>query len=180
MMWGYGTMGKMQLVLNEMHLYHNKVESLVKSAFWVISWVGTILSHKNDGFKILNGSYFILSLSLLMEFVPQIKEKKYFLSRMIHTIFCVILILVFIVSCGSLMGLEVSKCWPNTIYILTMAAIIFVCIDVVVLWITKDVVAVSDDNSTKSLETEEYIRMYQESLKNGKLGSIGMEENKDD
>ena len=65
-------MEKLKKTVSEIHLYENKIESLIKVVIWIISWIGGILVLLGDENKeVLGSAYFIYMLSLLMEFVPK-------------------------------------------------------------------------------------------------------------
>ena len=65
---------KNKKIINEIHLYNNKIEMLIKLIILIISWMGGVLVLK-DSKEGLGSAYFIFTLSLLMEVIPQINKK---------------------------------------------------------------------------------------------------------
>ena len=92
-------MEKLKKTVSEIHLYENKIESLIKVVIWIISWIGGILVLLGDENKeVLGSAYFIYMLSLLMEFVPKIYDKTQFWSKFLHTLLCFIMSIVCLLS----------------------------------------------------------------------------------
>lgn len=85
--------------VQELYLYpyRSKGENVLRGGAWMASWIVGIVVQQSANQKIMGGAYFIFALSLLLEFVPE--GRTYFLPRIIHGFFCVLL---FIMLLGSL------------------------------------------------------------------------------
>lgn len=166
-------------VIQEMHLYSNKIEALIKDSIWIISWIGGILIVQDVIEKrTLGGAYFIFSLSLLMEFAPQIKDKSYFRSKLSHTLFCTSILIIMFMAIGLLVGLEGNHLYFNIMFLLSIVALGYIVLTFFLLWLGKE----EDSRNTRVDGTHSVIssndlavQKFQESLNGGKLGHIGEE-----
>ena len=165
-------------VIQEMHLYSDKIEALIKDSIWIISWIGGIFIVQDVTDKrTLGGAYFIFSLSLLMEFAPQIKGKSYFRSKLFHTLFCGSILSIMFMAIGLLVGIKGDKLYFNIMFALSIAAIGYIILTLFLLWLGKE-----DTKDTRVAESHSAIsssdlavQKFQESLNGGKLGRIGEE-----
>lgn len=58
-------MGRLKENLDEMHLYINKSEMLIKDTIWAISWIGGICAiNETTDKQALASAYLVFSLSL--------------------------------------------------------------------------------------------------------------------
>lgn len=174
----FNDMGKLhrgKTVTQEMYLYSNKIESLIKDSIWIISWIGGILALQDVADKrTLGGSYFIFSLSLLMEFAPQIKGKSYFRSKLFHTLFCGSILIIMFMAIGLLIGIKGETLYFNIMFALSVAAIGYIVLNLVLLWLGKEYsedMRVTEDNNVISSNSLA-VQKFQESLNGGKLGHI--------
>ena len=166
-------------VIQEMHLYSDKIEALIKDSIWIISWIGGILTLQDVTDKrTLGGAYFIFTLSLLMEFAPQIKGKSYFRSKLSHTLFCGSISIIMFMAIGLLVGIKGDDLYFNIMFNLSIAVMGYIVFTFILLWLGKE----EDIKDTKVGETHTAIsskdlavRKFQESLDGGKLGRIGEE-----
>lgn len=164
-------------VIQEMHLYPNKIEALIKDSIWIISWIGGILILQNTTDKrTLGGSYFIFSLSLLMEFASQINEKTYFRSKLLHTLFCGSISFIMFMAVGLLVGVKSNSVYLNIMFGLSIAVIVYIFLNLILLWLGKeenneDIKEIRTDNNTDSNYLA--VQQFQLSLIDGKLGRIG-------
>lgn len=165
-------MEKIKKIISEIHLYNNKIEALIKVIIWIISWIGGIfvlLDTENK--EVLCSAYFIYMLSLLMEFVPKIHRMKEFGSRIIHSIFCFIMAIIFLLAVGVLFGVSLPETGYDIMLNLTTVVIVYMAIDVFVLWLEPenkplDIKSNDIDSIFESRET------FSERLSNGNLGDI--------
>ena len=173
---GENVMEKAKAVLKEIHLYTNKVEMFIKLCIWIISWMGGILSIYDSKTKEgVASAYFIFSLSLLMEFASKIGEKELFISKIVHTIFCSFITGVFFISGAILLGRELGNGWYTFLFYLTVVIIVCMVIDCVILWLSKEEeMQVKNDSSDTMAENK--VKVFEEKLKNGNLGSLEKEE----
>lgn len=162
-------MDKLGEAISEIHLYENKVESLIKVGIYSISWIGGILGIKNS--EVLGNAYFIYMLSLLMDFVPKIYMKTRLCSRVLHTVLCLILLLVCLLSMSILLGVVLPDFGYTVMSKLTLAVMIYMWIDLLVLWMEPEKNLGNVENKGKSnSESQEYI--FFERLSDGNLGDI--------
>jgi len=161
-------------IVLELRLYSNELEALVKDLIWVASWIGGIVT-LYDVFepRAKGAAYLIFSLSLLMEFAPHIKKKKLPFSKFIHTLFCLDIVCMLLMSFGFLVGIKANQEYHFIIFISSIIAMIYLAIDLILTWL------INDDSQSNSIQialnnTElEQIAKFYEMLRCGNLGSIG-------
>lgn len=130
---------KTEKVINEDHLYTDKIEAGTKTLVWVILWAGGILPLLGTQNKtMLAGTYFLFSLSLLTEFVLKIKTKISFWNKIRHSIFCFLIAMICVMSIMILFGIQVSNRYYLLLFWLTLGIIIYMIIDTFLLWIEND------------------------------------------
>lgn len=166
----------------DVHLYKDKIEAFIKTGIWIISFIGGILALSNSQNKeFVGSSFFIYTLSLLMEFVPQIKEKAELSSRILHLIFCALLSTDCFLSIGILFGVFSSDKYSKLMHIFIILAIIYMLIDLAALWIQPEKKAPINKSSSIHIGTyrDEVIKKFRKKLLDGNLGSIkeGAEKN---
>lgn len=163
-------------VIQEIYLYSNKLEALVKDAIWIISWIGGILILQDaTDKKTLGGSYFIFSLSLLMEFAPQINGKKHFWSKILHTLFCGSILVIMLMAIGLLVEVKDNGTYGDTMFFLSKLSMGYIVINFILSWLgeeanTENVSLAA--NEAQSSSDALAIQKYEESLNGGKLGHI--------
>lgn len=159
--------------ISEIHLYNNKMEALIKVVIWIIAWIGGILVLLGvENKEVLGSAYFIYMLSLLMEFAPQIQEKKRLGSRLPHTLLCFAMAVVCLLSVSVILGAKMPDMGYNIMSNLTIAVIIYMVIDSFVLWIEPEKGFVDFvENGNDAVENEQKIK-FTEYLLNGNLGNI--------
>lgn len=167
---------KFNRILNEIHLYSNKLEMLIKVGIWIISWIGGIRVLQEASQKeTLGSAYFIFTLSLLMEFAPKIMGKKEFWSKVAHTIFCLSILLTFFMAVGLLLGGAPSDKYYIAMYNQSKFALAYMIIDFLILWLSSEDMITKQDvsQSTKRevLGSCEQV-VFEDKLFNGNLGSI--------
>lgn len=94
------------VIYDEFHLYSNKIESMIKNTIWIILWIASVYSivksfenNLEENASVIATSYFMFSLSLMMEFYDRIISPKVkTLSRLFHGLFAILLIATFIFS----------------------------------------------------------------------------------
>lgn len=161
-------------IIDDIHLYTNKDELVVKDLIWLLSWVAGIQAVVTKGStdnQSLSSAYLIFSLSLLMEFCMKIKDKNYLISRIVHTLFCLALIAIFILSAGSLCGAELIKNVGSIMYKLSVGIVVFIGIDWCIAFAEKDITRV-DDNQELNDESNKNLEEFRKKLYSGSLGNI--------
>lgn len=166
-------MERFRKTISEIHLYENKIESLIKVVIWIISWIGGILVLLGaENKEVLGSAYFIYMLSLLMEFVPKIYGKTQFWSKLLHTLLCFIMSIVCLLSVGILFGVALPDFGYTVMAILTIIVIAYMVIDSFVLWLEPEnsLVDMTNNNSDRELDSQEL--KFSERLLEGNLGCI--------
>ncbi len=160
---------KIKLIINDMHLYNNKIESLIKTTIWVISWMGGVLTITKscDG---IASAYFLFSLSLLMEFADKIKGEKEYAANVLHAIFCILSALLLVLSFGMLITIKIST---DFLYAISIILTAYMCVDCVLMWFIPNLSITKTDldsngDSGKSNEVE----CFNNNLTEGALGKI--------
>ena len=167
------TMEDKENIIEEVHLYTEKREAMIKIASWIVSWIGGILVlFGTEDKAILGSAYFIYSLSLLMEFVPKIYKKVKFINKLIHTIFCFSILIVFLLSMAILLGVILSNRLYMVMFGITICIVAYMIIDMFFLWLQKEKLKMNsvDIGISKKMHDEQV--KFKETLTNGYLGSI--------
>jgi hypothetical protein len=172
-------MGWIKENIDEIHLYVDKSELLIKDIIWAISWIGGIYAVSNTTDKqALSSAYLIFALSLLMEFGLKIKEKKHWFSRVIDGLFCTAIACMLLMAMISLFG---APLFPNHYIIMfgiSVGIMIFMLLDFVITWIEPaiEVKQVDSIKKNKDMQAEDmrkmYEKMYNDKLNKGYLGDI--------
>lgn len=168
-------------IIEEVHLYVNKNEALIKVIIWIISWIGGILVLLGTEDKEAIGSaYFIYSLSLLMEFVPKIYKKERFWNKFRHTIFCFAISIVFVFSTAIILGVSLSSVFYTVIFRLTVCVVVYMVIDTFILWLQRERPLMNDENMEINENAHVEQAKFEETLLKGNLGSIKKGEESDE
>lgn len=174
-------MNKINRILQEFYLYDNKIEMVIKILIWTISWIGGILILQDKtATNTLASAYFIFSLSLLMEFIPQISSKKEFVSKLLHTFFCIIILFLFLMSINLLLGSIGNEKYYNNMFILSIVVIIYMVINFLCLWLIGEgkIKETANENSDENdVNLKKAQQLFQDKLFNGNLGNINKGEN---
>lgn len=165
-------MKRQENTLNEMHLYTNKMEYLIKLLIWVLSWIGGIyvLRDKTEG---VSSAFFIFSLSLLMEFAPKIKGKRCLFTRITYTVFCFAISAVLVMAALLLLddnydpSIHIAMTWISVVVLTLMI------LDCLILWFSKD----TDNDTTArgengSQAAQASVEEFNQRLVSGNLGNI--------
>lgn len=168
--------------LDEMHLYINKSELLIKDIIWAISWIGGIYAiHKTTDKQALASAYLIFSLSLLMEFGVKIKNKKQWLSRVVDGIFCSSIIGILLMSIAALVGPTLSDRYYKIMFDISVGIMVFMLIDFGIIWIEPDIKQSDDKEDKKDMKIDDEIyHIFEEKLFSGCLGNINKGDDKNE
>jgi len=178
-------MERIKKVLREVHLYTNKIEMLIKIIIWGISWIGGILVlQSSTDKKSIGSAYLIFALSLLMEFAIKIKDKNDIFSKIIHTIFCCIMIAILFMAFGILLGMEFQQYYYDVMFGLSAIIMIFMFLDFLIFWVGTEYIYIEEINiqqeNTKSVHKEKAMELFDNYLYHGTLGNIEKGEQKDE
>lgn len=88
--------------------YRSKGENIVRLATWMASWIVGIVAQQTAGRRALGGAYFIYSISLLLEFIPE--KRTNLIAKVTHGLFCIFLIFIFL---GALFMIFGNSCTKN-------------------------------------------------------------------
>lgn len=123
-------MGRLKDNLDEMHLYINKSEMLIKDTIWAISWIGGICAiNKTTDKQALASAYLVFSLSLIMEFGRKIKDKKHWFSRVVDGVFCLAIICILLMATAALMGVQLCGNDDKVMFNISIGIMIYMLID---------------------------------------------------
>lgn len=91
----------MARTVQELYLYPycSRVENVIRGIVWMASWLIGIVAQQVTNSQVLGGAYFIFSLSLLLEFVPDNRTCP--ISRVIHCLLCALPLIIMLL--GSLL-----------------------------------------------------------------------------
>ncbi len=166
-------MGWLKDNFDEMHLYVNKSELLVKDIIWGISWIGGIYAiSKTTDKQALSSAYLIFSLSLLMEFGMKIKGKKHWFSRVIDGAFCVAIICILLMAITALVGAPLCGNHYNVMFNISIGIMIFMLIDFLVTWIEPDAKQLDVKEKEEDMKIEDKVGVFEKKLYSGCLGDI--------
>lgn len=166
---------KIVKALYELHLYPNKVEAMIKLSIFALSWIfGIFVLKITDIQNTVGCTYFVFALSLLMEFVPKINNMNECLSRVAHTCFCLIILIMFLLSAIMLIDPSNEKC-HTFMFGLSICIVSYLAINLLTVWIGKNDVGL--DNQNQNHDTDQFLAIYkknafEERLKLGNLGNI--------
>lgn len=84
--------------VRELYLYPHRAkgENTLRGIVWMFSWIVGIVVQRAATNQTLGGAYVIYAISLLLEFVPESKERP--LAQFVHGLFCVLLIIMLLGS----------------------------------------------------------------------------------
>lgn len=161
--------------IDEIHLYKNKKEAIIKVPILMFSWIAGIITMQDVTDKrSLASAYFIFSLSFLMEFSAQIEKKKTIVGKISHTIFCLSCLAMLFMSFGVLVNIVVDTVYYDRLFFFSIVAVAYMGIDFILLWIFhNDFVenTLDSDESKKKINQNNEVKAFEESLKGGKLGN---------
>ena len=168
-----GVMGCIKVNFDEMHLYANKSELLVKDIIWAISWIGGIYAiNKTTDMQALASAYLVFSLSLLMEFGGKIKDKKHWGSRIVDGVFCFSIIWILLMAITALVGAPLCENHYNIMFDISEGIMMFILIDFFVTWIGPDVKRTDVKEEEKNLQVDDKVNVFIKKMYSGCLGDI--------
>lgn len=160
-------------IISDIHFY-GTTESIIKVPIWWVAWIGGIkaANDSNTGNRaILGGAFLFFSLALLMEFAE--KKRKYFLGRIIHTLFCL--------ACAAVLigGVNLLFCANDlisseSIYNCSFGILIFLTVDLVVnnfCGNTQNIEEVEFKDISISEEYKSRLKTFEEYGSSGNLGA---------
>lgn len=161
-------------VFQETVLYDNKLEMAIKSLIWFISWLVGICTMIIAGQSVSTaGAYLIFGLSLLMEFSKKLTAKKSkFLSRLLSTGFLATMMVEVAMSIGILVGVGFLQDKINLIFNLTIAQVIILTIDCILMLLLPDQLTISDNHPRSEDEKSQLTEEYLQRLQGGNMGDI--------
>ena len=170
-------MGRLKDNLDEMHLYINKSEMLIKDTIWAISWIGGICAiNKTTDKQALASAYLVFSLSLIMEFGRKIKDKKHWFSRVVDGVFCLAIICILLMATAALMGVQLCGNDDKVMFNISIG----IMIDFFVVWIEPDIKIPDNKEENKDMEIDDKVDLFEKNLYSGCLGDINKGDDKDE
>lgn len=130
-----------------------------------------VLKDSKEG---LGSAYFIFTLSLLMEVIPQINKKNEFVSRAFHTVFCFAISVILIMSIKIiLISKEQSNTYYNIMFYFSIGVLGYIGLDCILLWLGKDINSQIKIEKPSFEDTQKIIEQnFVKSLMSGNLGNI--------
>lgn len=156
-------------IISELFLYQNKSEALVKILIWIVSWIsGIAVIIKSDDKRAIAGAFLLFSLSLLMEFGPEIKKKTHIISRIVHCFFCFSLMIILLGSFASIMGdrllgERVLGIFNVIMFSISIAIVISMLADYVLIWISPVLSPIETSDNTTA-EASDKLKIFTENL----------------
>ena len=165
-------------IIDDIHLYDNKIELLIRYVLWGILWIGGIVVVKDTPDKrTLTSSFFIFGLSMLMELGPKIKGKKYYISRFIYLVLVLAMVLIVLMSVRSLMGMVQFETYYTFMYYCSSILMIYLAVDFFIAWLEPGElhkIRLKDESDKTKEENEICERdVFCQRLISGNLGNIG-------
>lgn len=174
-------MGRLKDDLDEMHLYINKSEMLIKDTIWAISWIGGICAiNKTTDKQALASAYLVFSLSLIMEFGRKIKDKKHWFSRVVDGVFCLAIICILLMATATLMGVQLCGNDDKVMFNISIGIMIYMLIDFLVVWIEPDIKIPDKKEENKDMKIDDKVDLFEKNLYSGCLGDINKGDDKDE
>ena len=175
-------MGRIREIIDEIHLYTDKTETLIKTIIWSISWIGGIYAIVNTSDKqALSSAYLVFSLSLLMEFGKKVKEKRHLISLIVDGVFCFFASGILLMSIVSLLGAPLLKNHYEKMYDFSIGIIAFIWGDCLVTRLEPEIepkiesmVNQRDRENDPEKKAKEMRILFEKKMKNGELGNIDM------
>lgn len=90
--------------INKIHLYRTKAEAVFKAIIITISWVGGVHFSNLTDMEAIGTSFYLFSLSLIMEYIVGLLTAKRAISRIFPFVICFSSVLAFIWSTAILLG----------------------------------------------------------------------------
>jgi hypothetical protein len=95
----------MDKFIEEISLYKNKNEYMIRLLCWIGTWIGGILAVRDSSDKrALSGGYLMFSLSMLLELAPKTNNKSKLSSRIYYAVIIVILIALTMLAFSGLLS----------------------------------------------------------------------------
>lgn len=166
---------KIASIITDTHLYADKIEYLIRLAIWYLSWIGgvVVLQGKTNG---VSSAYFVLSISFLLEFVPQIKNKRELCSRIAHTVFCTIMLFIFVASGITLFNNNYDLTLHTYMYTASRVLMTYMSIDCFLLWCSGESHPSPALQPNELPDKDEVIHIFKARLQQGSLGDISEED----
>lgn len=160
--------------MDEIHLYVDKRELLIKDIIWAISWIGGIYAINNTEDKqALSSAYLIFALSLLMEFGQKIITKKHWFSRLVDSIFCLAIISILLMAIVSLFGAPLlCESHYKIMFIISLSIMVFMILDFIITWIEPEINQSKPEKHAIIENNDNTIALFNNKLYKGKLGDI--------
>lgn len=156
-------------IISDIHIYDGKLEYFIKLLIWWICWLGGIkvLWGKSEG---VSSAFFVFALSQLMEFAPKLLNKRYFISKLLHGLFCVLITVVLLISTSLLFDKIYDATSHGIMNVLSLASLAYMSIDWFILLLSRD----QDDDDKSSTSSAEVVlaEKFEKSLHAGSLGNV--------
>ena len=163
---------KIIVYAREFRIYPSKSEILLRLIVWGLSWVFGILSLFIKGqIKDSGYSFFIFTLTVLLEFAPQIYNKQRLFGRVIHVLFWMSMIILLFISAVSIFSQFENKSWYYWMLRLSVLPLLYIIIGFFVLWLDGG----SEEKPLLEFN-QELINKYVLNSKQGALGNVNKEE----
>lgn len=155
-------------VITDVHIYDGKLEYFIKLVIWWVCWLGGIkvLWGESEG---VSSAFFVFSLSQLMEFAPKLLNKRYFVSKLSHGLFCVSITVVFLISMSLLFDKAYDADCHSIMNVLSLVSLAYMSIDWFILLLSREQDKV---NGPTSSEEAVLANKFEESLHSGSLGNV--------
>lgn len=171
-------MSKVPKAIDDIHLYNDKGEYLIRLILWLFSWGGGVYACERVQTSV-GSVYLFFSVSLLTEFIPIISRSgdrnRLLLSRLIRTLFLFLLVVMALLSFIVFFGDEYNTQVHSWLKSLTITSLAFMGLDCFLLYVFKTDVDSADITVPQYQELAEandvLIRIFWQRLNEGNLGN---------
>lgn len=165
-------MDKFLSILDETHLYENKVEILLRWIFWSFSWtVGINSVHSASDKKAVASAYFIFAVSIMMEFIVRCAHKQTLAGRLISFFFMLSTGIMLLLSASALVGNPVFSASYDVMYFILLGVVFYITFDFASVWLLTDKETRQPVNVVQKTDNQE-ANTFNEKLHTGRLGNV--------
>lgn len=157
-----------------LYSYRSKGENILRGVAWVSSWVVGIWLMQSLDLNAKGGAYFIYASSMMLEFIPE--NKRYFIPRLMHGLFCLCLITMFLLSLvfsfgGSkiIPGTDIYAFFSSMMHYVEIAIIVMLVVSIILVLIQPHKIFYDEEKEMED-KNEAIRRLFYERLNSSNEG----------